>query len=91
MLDTEDRIRNKGRVSDDLSYLGASVHGGESIRRQVASGTHREGVRHTEQRRHTEDLGQVCPETGEHEVGQQNILLYFPGEVIDSAGVGQVE
>jgi hypothetical protein len=48
-------------------------------------------MRHTEQRRHAEDLGQICPETGEHEVGQENILLHFPGEVIDSAGVGQVK
>lgn len=48
-------------------------------------------MRHTEQRGHAEDLGQICPETGEHEVGQENILLHFPGEVIDSAGVGQVE
>lgn len=74
-----------------MSYLGVSEHGGESVWRQVAGGTHRESVRHTEQRGHTEDLGQVCPETGEHEVGQQDILLHFPGEIIDSAGVGQIE
>lgn len=48
-------------------------------------------MRHTEQRGHAEDLGEIRPKAREHEVGQENILLHFPGEVIDSARVGQVE
>lgn len=48
-------------------------------------------MRHTEQRGHAENLGQVRPETGEHEVGQQDILLHLPGDVIQGARVGKAE
>ena len=78
--------REEGR-----SYLGASVHGGESVWGQVTGRAHGEGVGDTEQRRHAEDLGQVGTQAGEHEVGQKDILLHFPGEVIDSARVGQTK
>lgn len=48
-------------------------------------------MRHSEQRRHAEDLGQVCSEAGEHKIGQQDFLLHFLGDVIHRSGVGQVE
>lgn len=48
-------------------------------------------MRDTEQRSHTEDLGQVCAKACEHEVGQKNILLDLPRDVIHGAGVRQVE
>lgn len=45
----------------------------------------------SEQRRHAKDLGQVCPEACEHEVGQQNLLLHLARDVIDGTGIRQVE
>lgn len=74
-----------------MTYLGTSVHGGEGVRGQVAGRAHGERVRHTEERTHTEDLGQVCAETREHEVGQQNLLLNLTRDVVHGTRVGQVE
>lgn len=74
-----------------MAYLGASVHGGEGVRGQVAGRAHGERMRHTEERGHAEDLGQVCAKTAEHEVGQQNLLLHLSRDVIHGARVGQVE
>lgn len=45
----------------------------------------------TEERRHSEDLGQVCAETREHEVGEHDLLLDLASEVIHGSRVGQVE
>ena len=48
-------------------------------------------MRQTEERRHAESFCQVCPETCEHKVGQQDILLHFPRDVIHSSWVGETE
>lgn len=74
-----------------FAYLGASVHGGESVWGQVAGRTHGERVGNTEERAHAEDLGQVGAKTCEHEVGQKNLLLDLPRDVIHGAWVRQVE
>jgi hypothetical protein len=36
-------------------------------------------------------LRQLGPETGEHEVGQQNLLLHFSGDIIGGSRVGQAK
>lgn len=48
-------------------------------------------MRNAEKRAHAEDLGQICAKACEHEVGQQNLLLDLPRDVVDGAGVRQVE
>lgn len=74
-----------------VSYIRTPVHGRESVRGEISGRAHGEGMRKTEERRHAEGFCQVCPETCEHEVGQQDILLHFPRDIIHSPWVGQTE
>lgn len=46
---------------------------------------------HAEERRHAKDLGQIGTEAGEHEIGQQNLLLHLTRDVVHSTGVRQVQ
>jgi hypothetical protein len=48
-------------------------------------------MRHLEQGRNAEHLGELGANTGEHRVGEKDIPLDLLGEVFDGARVGQAE
>lgn len=72
-----------------VSYIGGTVHGSKGI--GVETVAHSKLVRNLEERSHAEDLGQIGANSGEHEVGEEDIALDLSGERFYRSGVGEPE
>lgn len=81
---------SRTRAVDEHPYLAGTVDGGEGVRVHALT-THGKGMGDLEHGVHAEDLCEVGANASEHLVGEEDIALDLPGQVLYRAGVGQAE